>query len=125
MIPTNLTRSSIARWRLADPPPHGTFLLFFSFVLFFVLFALSIPYIGFLGKFNLCLMLFKQVNFNNFVWNALLSFDLLLLSINPLILTYGSTLGIDVQAVRGTREVYMLCRRKLVNKWKLNRDGNN
>ena len=111
-----------ARW---PPPPHGTFLLFFSFVLFFVLFALSIPYIGFLGKFNLCLILFKQVNFNNFVWNALLSFDLLLLSINPLILTYGSTLGIDVQAVRGTREVYMLCRRKLVNKWKLNRDGNN
>ena len=85
-------------------------------MLFFVLFALSIPYIGFLGKFNLCLMLFKQVNFNNFVWNALLSFDLLLLSINPLILTYGSALGIDVQAVKGTREVYMLFRRKLVNK---------
>ena len=61
-------------------------------------------------------MLFKQVNFNNFVWNALLSLDLLLLSINPLILTYDSALGIDIQAVRGTREVYMLCCRKLVNK---------
>ena len=75
---------------------------------FFVLFALSIPYVGFLGKFNLCLMLFKQVNFNNFVWNALLSLDLLLLSINPLILTFGSTLGIDVQAVRGTRGVHVV-----------------
>ena len=66
-------------------------------MLFFVLFALSIPYIGFLGKFNLCLMLFKQVNFNNFVSNALLSFDLLLLLILiPLISTYDSALGIDV-----------------------------
>ena len=41
-------------------------------------------------------MLLKQVNFNNFVWNVLHSFDLLLSSINPLILTYASALGIDV-----------------------------
>ena len=78
----------------------GNFLLFFLCAVR-TFNSLSIIFrqidVGFLGKFNLCLMLFKQVNFNNFVSNALLNFDLLLLLILiPLISTYDSALGIDV-----------------------------